>query len=140
MRDLAISTIGSIVAAIIWAVLAEFTKASAVEHLLNIAKALAPVWAGLGAFFIIRAALFLYRLRTAHDSVFASWFKTHDRQISDTIEAKFNRMESEINNIKRNAESGLLSIREQNSSAINFFHEAFERRLSAVEEIVRRDG
>jgi predicted lysophospholipase L1 biosynthesis ABC-type transport system permease subunit len=59
MRDLAISTIGSIVAAIIWAVLAEFTKASAVEHLLNIAKALAPVWAGLGAFFIIRAALFL---------------------------------------------------------------------------------
>jgi hypothetical protein len=133
--SLAIGITGSLIAA----VLTEFLRPPAMEHIVNILKSLAPVWAGLAVFSIVRAVLFLYRLQTRHDAVFAEWFSGHDRNISTVIEMKFGRMESEIASYKRSAETELRAIRDNNDNAIRHFHVTFERRLSAVEEIVGRD-
>ena len=123
MRDLVISAVGSIVASAVWWTGSTFLGPGLMVHVWDFVATFMPLFVGAFAFVVIRSSLFLYRLQTAHEALFAPWFRDRQGDIA-----------REIAVLRHTVISELEAIRQANNAGFDTFCAMYERRLAALEK------
>ena len=121
-KDIVVGIVSGLITVAIIRAAGEFAVQVAMGNLERFVIAFLPIWVGAAVGLIVWMVLSVYRVTHGRDDEFKAWLRDQERNISENFTNQFRKMAAETE-----------TIRSANTAAMEGFHEAFEPRLSAVE-------